>query len=164
GQIKFPYKSGYLGFRECKLLSQVIEKLPSKPDLVLCDGHGIIHPKRFGEAVHLGFALDIPTIGVAKNPLIGYFNWGKLDKIKGNKVSIWTDNPKDVPVDSLNHLLGYLICLNNNSKPVFISKGYKTTLDLAVNICLDTTKNHRQPEPLYLADRYSRDEVNKCTN
>jgi len=154
--ISFPYKPGFLGFRECKLLFKAIAKLPNSPDLIMCDGHGKIHPRRFGEAVHLGFALNIPTIGIGKNPYIGYFNKNEIQKIKGNKAPVRAKNPENVDEDSSNELLGYVICLNDGSKPVFISVGYKTTIDIALKICLITTKGHRQPEPLYLADHLSR--------
>ena len=155
--IKFPYKPGFLGFRECKLLFKAISKLPNNPDLIMCDGHGKIHPRRFGEAVHLGFVLNIPTIGIAKNPYIGYFNKNEIKKSKGNKVPVWEKNPKKVDENSPNELLGYAICLNDGSKSVFVSVGYQTTIDIALKICLVTTKGHRQPEPLYLADHISRE-------
>jgi deoxyribonuclease V len=158
-QIDFPYKPGFLGFRECKLLAELISKLPDKPNLVMCDGHGKIHPRRFGEAVHLGFALNIPTIGIAKNPYIGYYKWHNIQLIKGNKSPIWANNPEIVIGDSSNELLGYAICLKNGSKPVYISTGYNIKIETALRVCLETTKEHRQPEPLYLADKLSRKEV-----
>ena len=61
--------------------------------------------------------------------------------------------------NSSNELLGYATCLNDGSKSVFVSIGYKTTIDIALKICLITTKGHRQPEPLYLADHLSRERV-----
>jgi len=160
-RIKTPYKPGFLGFRECKIFAKVISQLPNKPDLIMCDGHGKIHPRRFGEAVHLGFALNISSIGIAKNPFIGYSDWQKIERIKGKKAPIWANNPKTQVKKRLNELLGYAVCLNDGSKPVFISEGYKITLDNALKICLNTGKGHRQPEPLYLADRLSRKEVKK---
>lgn len=159
--IKFPYKPGYLGFRECRLLAKAISKLQKIPDLILCDGHGKIHPKRFGEAVHLGFALNIPTVGVAKKKFIGYSEWDKIDRFKGNKTPIWREKLKDGTEKILNELLGYAVCLKNNTKPVFISEGYKINLNTAVTICLATTRDHRQPEPLYLADHLSREKIQK---
>jgi deoxyribonuclease V len=157
--IKFPYRPGFLGFRECRLLAKVISKLQKRPDLVMCDGHGKIHPKRFGEAVHLGFALNLPTVGVAKNFFIGYSKWNEINRLKGNKKPVWAEKLEN-KIDMIsNELLGYAVCLKNNTKPVFISEGYKINLDTAVTICLATTKNHRQPEPLYLADHLSREKV-----
>ena len=161
--IKFPYKPGFLGFRECNLFAQAIGKLTEAPDIIMCDGHGIIHPKRFGEAVQLGLALDVPTIGVAKNPFIGYSEWKTLKRKKGNKVPIWAYNPQKsttVPQE----LIGNAVCLNDGMKPIFISVGYKISLDLAMKIALKTTKNHRQPEPLYLANYLSRQKIRYSTN
>ena len=157
-KIKFPYKPGFLGFRECKLLAKAIYKLPRRPDVIMCDGHGIIHPRRFGEAVQLGMAIDIPSIGIAKNPFIGYSDWTTMKRKRGNKIPIWAYDPNLI-TDSKQELLGYAICLNNNLKPVFISPGYKTTLNLTTEIVLKTTKEHRQPEPLFLADFLSRREI-----
>ena len=57
--------------------------------------------------------------------------------------------------------MGYAVCLNDRSKPVFISVGYKITIDNALEICLATSLDHRQPEPLFLADRLSKGEVKK---
>ncbi|MFX1494830.1 MAG: endonuclease V [Promethearchaeota archaeon] len=157
-QMRFSYQAGFLGFRECNLLSRAIEKLPDKPDLVMCDGHGIIHPRRFGEAVQLGIALDIPTIGIAKNPYIGYSEWESIKRKRGNRSPIWNFDPKIK--NKLNQeLLGYGICLIDNMKPVFISVGYRTTLDLAIEIALRTTFNDKQPEPLYLADQLAKEKV-----
>ncbi len=157
--IKFPYKPGFLGFRECNLLAQAINKLPETPDIIMCDGHGIIHPKRFGEAVQLGLALDVPTFGVAKNPFIGYSEWKTLKREKGKKVPVWAYDPKKA-TDSPQELIGNAVCLNDSMKPIFISVGYKTILDLSIKVALKTTKNHRQPEPLYLADYFSREKIN----
>jgi len=157
-KIKVPYYAGFLGFRECNLIARAIKKLPKKWDLIMCDGHGIIHPRRFGEAVQLGFALDTPSIGIAKNPFIGYCEWSLLKRKRGNKEPILASEPNLIK-KSKHEILGYAICLNDNMKPVFISVGYRTTLDLAVEIALKTALNHRQPEPLYLADQLSKEKV-----
>ncbi|MFX1323856.1 MAG: endonuclease V [Promethearchaeota archaeon] len=157
--VNFPYKAGFLGFRECKLLAQAILKLPSKPNLIMCDGHGKIHPRRFGEAVHLGLALNIPSIGLAKNPYIGDYKLQNFEWRKGFKTPIWEKNQS---VNSkTNELLGFVVCLNNGSKPVYISEGYNILIDAALDICLATTKGHRQPEPLYLADQLSKNKIKK---
>ncbi|MFX0034867.1 MAG: endonuclease V [Candidatus Hermodarchaeota archaeon] len=158
-KINFPYKPGFLGFRECKILAAAILKLPSPPELILCDGHGKIHPRRFGEAIHLGIALNIPTIGVAKKMFIGYSDWNRIEKFKGYKAPVWSRKPINKFKGFLNELLGYAVCLKDASNPVFVSEGYKVDIDTALNICLLTTKEHRQPEPLYLADYYSREKV-----
>ncbi|MBY9015188.1 MAG: endonuclease V [Candidatus Lokiarchaeota archaeon] len=158
GIITFPYKPGFLGFRECNLLVKAIEKLPETPDIIMCDAHGIIHPRRFGEAVQLGLILNIPTFGVAKNPFIGFSEWKTLVRKKGNKKPIWADDPQNSMIVN-QELLGYAVCLKDIMKPMFISVGYKITLDVALEIALKTTKDHKQPEPLYLADYLLRKKI-----
>jgi len=160
GILKFPYKAGFLGFRECNLIAQALEKLDPLPDIIMCDGHGFIHPKRFGEAVQLGFALDIPTIGVAKSPFIGFTDLKNFKRKKGNKVPIWALDPQ-ISTEMSQELLGKAVCLNDGMKPVFISAGYKTTLNIAIETALKTSKIHRQPEPLYLADYISKQNIRK---
>lgn len=160
--VKFPYKAGFLGFRECNLIGQALEKLSSLPDIIMCDGHGFIHPKRFGEAIQLGFALDIPTIGVAKSPFIGFTDFKNFKRKKGNKIPIWALNPQ-LSTGISQELLGNAVCLNDGMKPVFISAGYKTTLNIAIETALKTTLNHRQPEPLYLSDKISKQLIKKVS-
>jgi len=152
GTIRFPYKPGFLGFRECNLLAKAISNLKEKPDVIMCDGHGTVHPKKFGEAVQFGVALNIPTMGVAKNPFVGYSNWENMKRIKGEQDAILAEQ-------ALMEIIGCAVCLNDGMKPVFISEGYKMTTELAIKIALKTTQNHRQPEPLYLADHYSRENI-----
>ncbi|MHA1765869.1 MAG: endonuclease V [Promethearchaeota archaeon] len=156
GEIFFPYLPGFLGFRENRLITQSILKLKNKTDVIICDGHGLIHPYHFGEAVHLGLVLDIPTFGVAKNFFIGRSNWRVLKRVKGNKTPIFDNLKTSNPLIENNSIIGYSICLKTDSKPVFISIGTNITLELAIKIALKCTLNHRQPEPLFLADQISR--------
>lgn len=158
-EIKFPYKAGYLGFREVKIIRQAIKNSKIKADLLMCDGHGIIHPRNFGEAVHLGLALDVPSLGVAKNPFIGFSSWKNLKKIKGSKAPIWFKDPESQPFN--NNIIGYAICLADFKKPVFLSIGFKISLEDAIDITLKTTINHKQPEPLFFADKYAREFKNQ---
>jgi deoxyribonuclease V len=160
GEIKFPYIPGLLGFRESNLLAKVILNSQVNLDLILCDGHGLIHPRRFGEAIQLGLALDIPSIGVAKSPFIGYSNWRKLKRKRGNKTEVWEKDPNDLK-EKNNKILGYAICLSDHKKPVFVSPGYKTDLKFSLEVSLITTESHKQPEPLHLADKISNSERNK---
>jgi deoxyribonuclease V len=159
GKINFPYTAGYLGFRECKLLAKALSKLKNQYDMVMCDGHGKIHPRRFGEAVQLGIALDISTMGVAKSPFVGFSEWVSIERRKGNKTPVWAKNPQEVELAE-QEVLGYAMCVRDNSKPVFISEGYKVNIDLALKIALQTSdEHHRLPKPLFLADSYSRQKV-----
>ncbi|MFO8020058.1 MAG: endonuclease V [Promethearchaeia archaeon] len=149
--ILFPYTPGFLGFREVPLMAEAILALDPKPDVILTDGHGVIHPRKFGEATHLGVALDISSIGVAKSEFIGHSNWRELERVKGNKTPVLLDGQK----------IGYAVCLRDNSKPAFVSKGFLVSLDFVVDLALHISFNHRQPEPLYLADHLSRQKLQK---
>jgi len=155
--VNFPYKAGYLGFRESKLISLAIKSASLKPELIICDGHGINHPRRFGEAVQIGLALQIPSIGIAKNPYFGYSEWKSIKKKKGLKEPIWEFKPNKAR--EMNELLGYSICLVDGKSPVFISIGYRITLETALNIALRTSIKNRQTEPLFLADKFSRAKI-----
>lgn len=68
GRISFPYVPGLLAFREIPTVLAALDALPGEPGLVVCDGYGLAHPRRFGLASHLGVLTGLPTIGVAKNP------------------------------------------------------------------------------------------------
>ncbi|MGC0336308.1 deoxyinosine 3'endonuclease (endonuclease V) [Streptomyces sp. SLBN-8D4] len=68
GRISFPYVPGLLAFREIPTVLAALDALPCPPGLVVCDGYGRAHPRRFGLASHLGVLSGLPTIGVAKNP------------------------------------------------------------------------------------------------
>ena len=70
---RFPYVPGLLSFREIPAALGALATLACTPDLILCDGQGLAHPRRFGLACHLGWLVDTPTIGVAKSRLLGEF-------------------------------------------------------------------------------------------
>lgn len=149
GKIKFPYKSGLLAFREANLSADVVNQLSERPDIIMLDGHGFCHPERFGEATHIGYALDIPSFGVAKSPFYAYVDYKSMKKQKGNARDIIKDG----------NILGKAMVLGDDRSPVFISAGYRVDLPVACEISLMLTANHKQPEPLFLADRYSREKL-----
>ncbi len=67
GRVRFPYIPTYLAFREAPFMYKAAKPFKG---LLLVDGQGITHPRKAGEAVHIGMMLSLPSLGVAKKPLL----------------------------------------------------------------------------------------------
>jgi deoxyribonuclease V len=137
----FPYIPGYLSFREAPAVLAAIQRLKQKPDLLLCDGQGIAHPKRFGLACHIGLLSDLPTIGVAKTRLIGEYREPGVEK--GCQSTLW-DNGE---------IIGSVLRTRKNVRPVFVSIGHKICLETAAHYVLSCTTRYRLPETTRWAHR-----------
>jgi len=138
---RFPYVPGYLSFREVPAVLAAMDKLQRRPDLLLCDGQGLAHPRRFGIACHLGLLLDIPSIGVAKSRLIG--THGEIPDAKG----AWR------PLLDTTEVIGAVLRTRVNVKPVFVSIGHRLRLETAIDYVLRCTTRYRLPETTRLAHR-----------
>jgi deoxyribonuclease V len=90
----FPYVPGLLSFREVPAVLEALQRLKRRPDVVLCDGQGIAHPRRFGVACHIGVLTGLPTIGVAKSRLIG--THGPVPEQRGAPCLSWTTVSRSV--------------------------------------------------------------------
>ena len=139
--VTFPYVPGLLSFRELPALLAAWKRLAVLPDLVLCDGQGIAHPRRMGFASHLGLWLDIPTIGVAKTRLIG--SHGPAPAGKGG----WT------PLLDDDEVIGPALRSRAGCKPLFVSVGHRVSLASAVAWTLACTTRYRLPETTRQAHR-----------
>jgi len=139
GEISFPYVPGLLSFREIPPLLKAIGKLKTMPDIFLCDGQGIAHPRGLGLASHLGLVIDTPTIGCAKSPLYGDFDMPAPER--GSKS----------PIRARNTTIGYALRTRTGTKPVFVSVGHRVSLRKAVSIVLACSPRYRIPEPLRVA-------------
>ena len=138
-EIRFPYVSGLLAFREGPPLMHLIRKIHHQPNVILFHAHGQAHPRKFGLASHLGVLLDVPTIGVSTRILVGQH--GKLDNERGDQA----------PIIYKEQQIGTALRSRNNVKPVYVSIGHKTDLSSAVEIALGCVTRYRLPEPLHLA-------------
>jgi deoxyribonuclease V len=139
--VGFPYVPGLLSFREAPAAIAALEKLENLPDLILCDGQGIAHPRRFGIACHIGVLTDIPTIGVAKSVLVGKFE--NLGEKRGN----WA------PMIHRGEEVGVALRTRDGVQPVYVSIGHKISLETAVKYVLACAPKYRLPETTRLADR-----------
>ncbi len=152
----FPYVPGLLSFREIPAVLEALKLLRSLPDLLLCDGQGEAHPRRFGLASHLGVITGIPAIGVAKSRLIGTHD--PLPDKKGEWVHL-----KDK-----NQVIGAVLRSRTGVKPLYISIGHKITLKGAIRFVLRCTPKYRLPETTRLAHMLAskpeqfRDKKNSC--
>lgn len=135
--VKYLYIPGLFMLKEAKPLLKILRLLKKSFDVLLIDGHGILHPRKCGLACYIGILIDKPTIGVAKNLLCG---------------SILENNY----IEYNKKILGYRI-RNNNKKDIYVSVGHKISLETAVNIIINLTKkNEFIPEPLKIADSNSK--------
>jgi deoxyribonuclease V len=137
----FPYIPGFLSFREIPAILKALEKLNLVPDLILCDGQGIAHPRRFGIACHLGVLIDLPTIGVAKSLLVG-----KHEDLPPEKGS-WQ------PLRDRGEVVGAVLRSRTNVNPVYVSVGHRISLSAAIDYVLRCTTKYRLPETTRWADK-----------
>ena len=145
----FPYVPGLLSFREVPALLEALRQLPTMPDLILCDGHGYAHPRRFGLACHLGLWLDIPAIGVAKSRLTGSHD--EPGPAKGDAAWLLADKGARP-----GERIGAVLRTRERVKPVYVSAGHRVSLRTAVALTLGCATRFRLPEPTRLADKLSK--------
>lgn len=137
--ISFPYVPGLLSFREVPAMLAAVEQLDTLPDLFLCDGHGVAHPRRFGIACHWGLWVERPTIGCAKSRLCGHHR--DLAPMRGATAPLIDDDEE----------IGAVVRTRTNVRPVYVSVGHLTDLHDAVRVILSCTSRYRLPEPLRMA-------------
>lgn len=131
---EFPYVPGFLSFREIPVIVAALDKLSRPPDLFLCDGQGVAHPRRLGLASHLGALLDIPSVGVAKSRLVG--RYAEPENWRGD----WS------PLLLRGEILGAVLRTRPGVKPVFVSPGHRVSLETAISFTLACTPRYRLPE------------------
>lgn len=143
----FPYVPGFLSFREVPPILKALRQLTTTPDLILCDGQGLAHPRRFGLACHLGTLLDCPTIGVAKSRFIG------THEEPAPKRGSWT------PLKDGEETIGAVLRTRTKVKPLYVSIGHKIGLETAIAYVLDCSPHYRLPETTRIADRLASNRI-----
>lgn len=139
--IQFPYVPGLLSFRETPVAIKALEKLETAPDVILCDGQGYAHPRRFGVACHIGLITNIPSIGVAKSLLVGKFE--DLGETRGSSA----------PLIHRGEQVGVALRTKDKVQPLFVSVGHRISLETSIEYVLQCAPKYRLPETTRLADK-----------
>jgi deoxyribonuclease V len=137
--IDFPYIPGLLSWRELPPLLTALQRLTVRPDLLMADGQGLAHPRRFGLACHLGLATGLPTLGCAKSIL------------RGDHTPLPEEKGATAPLIWRGQVVGTALRSKDRVKPLYVSVGHLITLDEATEYVLACSLRHRLPEPTRLA-------------
>jgi len=135
GRVTFPYVPGLFGFREAPIVLRACRRLRARPDVLVCDGQGIAHPRRFGLACHLGYCLDLPTVGCAKSRLAG--EHGPVAARRGSWSWLRDGSER----------LGVVLRTRDAVRPVYVSPGWAIGFRDARALVLGTSAGYRLPEP-----------------
>lgn len=139
-KAQFPYIPGLFSFRELPSLIKAFAQLQSKPDLVVCDGQGYAHPRRFGLACHLGVIFDMPTIGCGKSRLVGDFETPD------------TERGAIAPLVDKGEVIGNVLRTQTDINPIYVSVGHRVSLSTATEWILKLSPQYRLPETTRQAD------------
>lgn len=138
---QFPYVPGLFSFRELPPIAEALSKLATTPDLIVCDGHGEAHPRRFGLACHLGVLFDVPTIGCGKTLLTGTVD--PLGDKRGAQAAIRDGDA----------VIGAALRTQDGTRPVYVSTGHRLSLQSCCEWVLALSPRYRQPETTRAADQ-----------
>ncbi|MEU2116232.1 endonuclease V [Streptomyces sp. NPDC016459] len=144
GRVSFPYVPGLLAFREIPTVLAVLDRLTADPGVLVCDGYGLAHPRRFGLASHLGVLTGRPSIGVAKNPFT--FTYDQPGTARGEFSPLLADGEE----------VGRALRTQAGVKPVFVSVGHRVSLANACAHTLHLTPRYRLPQTTRHADSLCR--------
>ncbi|MGW1345495.1 deoxyribonuclease V [Kribbella sp. NPDC002412] len=144
GETTFPYVPGLFAFREVPGLLEALGQLRTTPDLLVCDGQGLAHPRRFGLACHLGVLTGLPAIGAAKTAFVG--SHLELGEARGSVADLIVDN----------QVVGAVVRTQDGVKPMYVSIGHRVSLRTAVRHVLHLAPRYRLPETTRAADRLCR--------
>ena len=140
-KVQFPYIPGLFSFRELPSIIKAFAKLRHSPDLVICDGQGYAHPRRFGLACHLGVIFDVPTIGCGKTRLLGKHETCPIER------------GATAPLHDGNEIIGQALRTQSGVNPIYVSIGHRISLETACDWILKLTPKYRLPETIRQADQ-----------
>jgi deoxyribonuclease V len=132
--VTFPYISGLLSFRETPALLEAWQRLKTAPDVVMLDGQGLAHPRRFGIACHFGLLTGTPSLGCGKTVLVGKYDEPASE---AGSYSLMTHKGETV---------GAAVRTKNNVAPVYISVGHLIDLPGAIALALRCVKGYEPAE------------------
>ncbi|WSQ13534.1 endonuclease V [Streptomyces sp. NBC_01231] len=166
GRVSFPYVPGLLAFREIPTVLSALDRLPCPPGVVVCDGYGLAHPRRFGLASHLGVLTGLPTIGVAKNPFT--FAYDDPEARRGSASPLLAGREgsggEEVGGEEVGREeVGRALRTRDAVKPVFVSVGHRMSLDNACAHTLALAPKYRLPETTRRADALCRAALRDAT-
>lgn len=139
--VRFPYVPGLLSFREAPALLAALRRLSQPPDALMCDGHGLAHPRRFGIACHLGLLCDLPSVGCAKSVLVGSPG---VPAAEAGSVARLIDRGE---------VLADVLRTRPGGRPVYVSPGHRMDQSGSTVLVRRCVTRYRLPEPTRLADR-----------
>jgi deoxyribonuclease V len=142
GPAQFPYIPGLLSFREAPSVLDAFARLKTRPDVVMCDGQGVAHPRRLGIASHLGLWIGLPTVGCAKSRLCGQFQ--EPGPRRGDQS----------PLVDRGEVVGSVLRTRDRVSPLYVSPGHLCNLEGAVEVVLATSVKYRLPIPARMAHDY----------
>jgi deoxyribonuclease V len=140
-ELPFPYVPGFLSFRELPAITAVWERLATRPDVLIFDGQGYAHPRRFGIACHGGLVLGVPSVGCAKSLLVG--RHGPLGEERGSTAEIIHRG----------ETVGMAVRTRDRTNPLYVSIGHRMDLPTAVRLVLELCPRFREPETTRRAHR-----------
>ncbi len=145
-RIVFPYIPGLLSFREIPVLIECLKAIRSPVDVILCDGHGIAHPRGLGLASHLGLIVGKPTVGCAKSRLVG--THGEVGLVRGDHTPLFHGGRR----------VGTVLRTRDDVKPLYVSPGHLVDHVASRRLALACVSRYRLPEPTRWADRMAGEE------
>lgn len=143
-----PYVPGLLGLREGAMTEAALAPLLERVevDVLVLDATGRDHPRRCGLALHLGWLLGRPSVGVTHRmltdrhhpvPPSGATGTLEVVGVAGEAVAAWVATVGGV-------------------RPVVVHAGWRTSVEVAAEVVGRCARGARTPEPLRRARELAR--------